>query len=78
MITGFSLFFSVATIVVPATAQETTSNEPSSAASSDLADNDHHRGPQNGPLAIATVTIIDGGYGTFQLATLPNDGGPYH
>src|SRR5690348_2088735 len=41
-------------------------------------DNDHDRGPHNGLLAVATVTIIDGGYGTFQIATLPNDGGPYH
>ena len=39
---------------------------------------DHDHGPQNGPLAVATVTVIDGGYGTFQLATLPKDGGPYH
>ena len=78
--TSFALFFGVLAIGARLVAQETASGETSSAVTSDLMtdDHDHDRGPRNGPLAVATVTIIDGGYGTFQLATLPNDGGPYH
>jgi Tol biopolymer transport system component len=65
--------------IVPAmlVAQESTPRQASGAVNNGF-DNDHDRGPRNGPVAVATVTIIDGGYGTYQLATLPNDGGPYH
>ena len=76
--TSLALFFGVLAIGARLVAQETASGQTSSAVSSDLMTDDHDRGPRNGPLAVATVTIIDGGYGTFQLATLPNDGGPYH
>jgi hypothetical protein len=33
---------------------------------------DHNRSPQNGDLAASAVTVIDGSYGTSQMATLPN------
>ena len=76
---SLALFFGVPTAVFPvAAAQETTSSESSSAVSGDLANDDHDRGPQNGPLAVSAVTVIDGAYGTSQIATLPKDGGPYH
>jgi Tol biopolymer transport system component len=39
---------------------------------------DHDRGPQNGDLAVSATTVVDGGYGAAEIATLPNDGGPYH
>jgi Tol biopolymer transport system component len=72
------LFFGIATIAEPVAAQEITSNKTSSAMSSDQTDNDHDRGPQNGDIAVSAVTILDGAYASSQIATLPNDGGPYH
>ena len=37
----------------------------------------HHGKPENGPLAVSAVTVVDGAYATNQIATLPEYGGPY-
>ena len=58
-------------------AQETATGSTESAVRNP-ANNDHDRGPRNGDLAVSAVTVIDGAYGTSQIATLPKDGGPYH
>lgn len=42
-----------------------------------LADDHHGRGPQNGDLAVSATTVVDGDYGPPEIATLPQDGGPY-
>lgn len=76
--TCLALFFAASTTVVPVAAQEGSSNAPSSAISSDLSDNDHNRGPQNGDLAVSATIVVDGAYGPAEIATLPKDGGPYN
>jgi Tol biopolymer transport system component len=75
MIASLALFFAATTL--PISAQEADSNETSPSVDN-LPDNDHDRGPQNGDLAVSAVTVIDGAYGTSQIATVPKDGGPYH
>jgi Tol biopolymer transport system component len=76
--TSLALFFGVLTMGARLVAQEAASDQTSSAVSSDLMTEDHDRGPQNGDLAVRAVTVIDGAYGTSQIATVPKDGGPYH
>jgi hypothetical protein len=63
---------------VAVTSTRLVAQEAASAADSNLADNDHDRGPQNGDLAVSAVTVLDGAYASSQIATLPKDGGPYH
>jgi Tol biopolymer transport system component len=55
-----------------------TSGTEDRALNNNLATNDHDHGPRNGDLAVSATTVVDGTYGTAQIATLPNDGGPYH
>jgi Tol biopolymer transport system component len=35
-------------------------------------------GHQNGPIALAAVTVVDGAYGPFEIATVRKHGTPYH
>lgn len=76
--TSLALFFGVLAIGARLVSQETASGQTSSALSSDLANTDHDRGPQNGDLAVSATTVVDGAYGPTEIATVPKDGGPYH
>lgn len=73
-----ALFFSVTATVNPLTAQDDTSTQAPSVASSGPVNDDHDRDPRNGDVAVSAVTVIDGAYGTSQIATIPKDGGAYH
>lgn len=43
----------------------------------DEADTHYGRKPENGGFAVSAVTVVDGAYATNQIATLPENGGPY-